>query len=51
LAARAAELIKPKIAVPIHYGTFPLLVADAQGFTPGGVTVKVLEPGETLRYG
>ena len=51
LASRAAELIKPKVAVPIHYGTFPLLVADAKGFAPKGVTVKVLSPGEALRYG
>jgi L-ascorbate metabolism protein UlaG (beta-lactamase superfamily) len=51
LATRAAELIKPKIAVPIHYGTFPALAADATGFTPKGVTVKVLQPGDVLRYG
>jgi len=50
LASRAAELIKPKIAVPIHYRTFPLLVQDASGFTPKGVEVKVLQPGETLHY-
>ena len=49
LASRAAELIKPKFAVPIHYGTFPLLVSDAVGFTPKGVDVRVLRPGETLR--
>jgi L-ascorbate metabolism protein UlaG (beta-lactamase superfamily) len=51
LATRAAELIKPKIAVPIHYGTFPALVGDAKGFTPKGVAVTVLQPGEVLRYG
>jgi len=50
LASRAAELIGPKIAVPIHYQTFPLLVQDASRFQPKGVEVKVLRPGETLRY-
>lgn len=50
LASRAAELIQPRIAVPIHYRTFPLLVQDASGFKPRGVEVRVLQPGETLRY-
>ncbi len=50
LASRAAELIRPKIAVPIHYRTFPGLVQDAAGFKPQGVDVKVLQPGEALRY-
>lgn len=50
LASRAAELIKPKIAIPIHYGTFPVLVQDASGFRPTGVEVRVLRPGESLRY-
>lgn len=50
LASRAAELIGPKIAVPIHYQTFPPLVQDASGFKPKGVEVRVLRPGESLRY-
>lgn len=49
LASRAAELIKPGIAIPIHYGTFPQLVPDAARFAPKGVEVRVLQPGETLR--
>ncbi|HLB35345.1 MAG TPA: metal-dependent hydrolase [Gemmatimonadales bacterium] len=48
LGSRAAELIKPRIAIPIHYGTFPQLVPDATGFTPRGVEIRVLQPGETL---
>ena len=52
LGTRAAEFIKPKVAIPIHYATFPgVLVPDASGFTPTGVEVKILEPGETWRYG
>lgn len=50
LATRAAEMIKPKVAVPIHYKTWPLLAPDASGFTPKGVDVRVLEPGETWEY-
>lgn len=51
LASKAAEWIRPKIAVPIHYKTWPLLVQDASSFRPKGVEVKVLEPGDKLRYG
>lgn len=47
LASRAAEMIQPRVAVPIHYGTFPVLVSDASGFRPRDVDVKVLKPGET----
>lgn len=50
LATRAAELINPKVAVPIHYKTFPPLVQDAGGFKPAGVDVRVLEPGESWEY-
>lgn len=51
LASRAAELIRPDVAIPIHYKTFPLLVQDASGFKPKDVRVKVLEPGESWEYG
>lgn len=51
LATRAAEMIKPRIAIPIHYGTWPILTKDAADFRPKGVEVKVLQPGETWRYG
>ncbi|NIM50579.1 MAG: metal-dependent hydrolase [Gemmatimonadales bacterium] len=50
LATRAAELVKPKVAVPMHYRTWPLLLQDPSGFTPKGMEVKVLEPGETWQY-
>jgi L-ascorbate metabolism protein UlaG (beta-lactamase superfamily) len=61
-AARAAALIRPRIAVPIHWGTFhPLLVrrgawfsdpprafaAQVSNLAPE-VEVRVLEPGESL---
>lgn len=47
LASRAAEMIKPAYAIPIHYKTFPLLVQSAEGFSPAGVDVRVMEPGDT----
>ena len=51
LGTRAAEMIAPKVAIPIHYKTWPLLVQDASDFKPAGVEVKVMEPGESWRYG
>lgn len=51
LGARAAELIKPKVAIPIHWGTWPVLAQDISAFTPAGVEVKVLEAGESWRFG
>jgi len=51
LATLAAETLKPKIAVPIHHSTFGLLSGDPAEFTPKGVDVKPLKPGETLELG
>jgi L-ascorbate metabolism protein UlaG (beta-lactamase superfamily) len=50
LGTKAAEWIKPKVAVPMHYATWPLLLPDASGFTPVGVEVKVMDPGESWEY-
>jgi L-ascorbate metabolism protein UlaG (beta-lactamase superfamily) len=50
LGTMAAEMIKPKVAVPIHYGTWPLLAPDASGFEPKGVDVKVMAAGESWSY-
>jgi L-ascorbate metabolism protein UlaG (beta-lactamase superfamily) len=50
LANRAAEWVGAKVAIPIHYRTFPVLLQDASGFRPKGIEVKVLEPGETWSY-
>ena len=50
LASRAAEMIKPHIAVPIHYGTFSLLISDPSGFKPKDVDVLVMKPGQQLTY-
>lgn len=46
LATRAAELIKPRVAVPIHYNTWPPIAVDVGEFRPRGVEVKVMRVGE-----
>lgn len=50
-AARTLELLRPRVAIPMHYGTFPVLTGDPQvfraGAEPHGVEVRVLTPGET----
>lgn len=50
LATKATELIAPKIAIPIHYKTFPILKQSADGFSPKHVQVKELQPGESWDY-
>ena len=53
-AARAAQLIKPKVAVPIHFDTFDLLTgtsADFEKFLLNSETqVVVLKPGENISF-
>ena len=50
-ASKGAELIQPKIAIPIHYKTFPEeLINDASEFQPKGIEVRVMEPGDTFDY-
>lgn len=51
LATRAAELIRPKVAIPIHYDTWPPIEQDPATFAPQGVEVRVMKPGETWSYG
>lgn len=46
LATRAAELIRPKVAIPMHYDTWPPIAQDPAAFAPQGVAVKILKPGE-----
>lgn len=51
LATRATELVAPKVAIPIHYGTWPPIDQDPADFQPAGVDVKVLAPGDTFTWG
>lgn len=53
-AAFSLTLLKPKKAVPIHYGTFPILVQDAESFVKLArekapeTVVEVLKPGQEV---
>ena len=48
----ATKLIKPKLTIPMHYNTFPVIPADPGEFvlrlSKAGFAGKVLQPGETL---
>ncbi len=52
-AVKALELVKPKIAIPMHYNTFPLIEKNPEDFKKAvvakGLDVKVviLKPGES----
>ncbi|MEM0214407.1 MAG: metal-dependent hydrolase [Archaeoglobaceae archaeon] len=48
-AVKAVELVKPKVAIPMHYGTFPLIDTDPMEFkrlAEKFCKVVVLKPGE-----
>ncbi|PIE64029.1 MAG: metal-dependent hydrolase [Desulfobacterales bacterium] len=52
-ALRAVSLIEPKLALPIHYNTFDLIMQNPQEWAErvhdaGKTEVKVLKPGERL---
>jgi len=50
LATRAAEFIRPKVAIPIHYNTWPPIEQDPAAFKPAGVDVKVMNPGDRWEF-
>jgi L-ascorbate metabolism protein UlaG (beta-lactamase superfamily) len=52
-ALRAVKLVNPKIAVPTHYNTWPLIAQDANAWAKrveveAKTKVQVLQPGEAL---
>ena len=51
-AVKAVEFVKPKIAVPIHYNTFPIINADPYEFQKlvgeKGLKARVIEFGEEI---
>ena len=51
-AITAVAMMRPKIAVPIHYDTRPKIQADDQTFARGvmmhGSVPKVLKPGQAV---
>lgn len=51
-AKKAIELVKPKLAIPVHYNTWPPLEMDVQKFkakveAAGSTKVEVMAPGGT----
>jgi L-ascorbate metabolism protein UlaG (beta-lactamase superfamily) len=51
-AVKAVEFVSPKIAIPMHYNTFPVIAADPQEFKKltesNGNKVRVLNFGEEI---
>ena len=51
-ALRAVKMIQPKLAIPMHYGTFPPIAQDPEVFAASvreaGFQAQVLRPGECL---
>ena len=50
-AAKAVELLRPKIVVPMHYNTFPPIRQDPEEFkrlVGDRARVEILKPGEDL---
>ncbi len=53
-ASEAVKLLKPKVAIPIHYGSFPIIAKTAEAFVglckekAPDVKVVPLAPGETF---
>jgi len=53
-AVKAAELIRPKIVVPMHYNTFDVIKQDPEEFKRAvearvDTKVVIMKPGETLK--
>jgi len=52
-AAKAVSMIKPRLAVPMHYGTFPVIQADPEEFVREvarrGFNAKIVKPGDWLQ--
>jgi L-ascorbate metabolism protein UlaG (beta-lactamase superfamily) len=51
-ALLALKMLKPKLTIPMHYNTFPLIQCDPFAFAQGakelGFEVGILEAGEIL---
>ncbi len=54
-ALRAVKLLQPKIVVPIHYNTWPLIAQDVEAWArqveaETNTLVRVLKPGESMEF-
>jgi L-ascorbate metabolism protein UlaG (beta-lactamase superfamily) len=54
MAAKAAQAVRAKMAVPQHYATFPGITANADEFAAGLKKLKIpfyeMKPGETITF-
>jgi L-ascorbate metabolism protein UlaG (beta-lactamase superfamily) len=56
-AAEAVKLVKPRTAIPMHYGTFPILTGTPEAFERelkkrgAGTELRVMKVGETISLG
>lgn len=54
IAARAAQAVKAKLAIPQHFATFPVITQDPQGFANAlkkeGVAYQLMQPGGVITY-
>jgi L-ascorbate metabolism protein UlaG (beta-lactamase superfamily) len=51
LGSIAAEMIRPRVAIPIHWKTFPMLAQDISAFRPNDIDVWPMAPGDIKSYG
>ena len=51
-AIRAVDFVKPKLAIPMHYDTFPVIKADPKEFAEKNITcqTKIMEIGEIYEF-
>ncbi|ADY73813.1 UPF0173 metal-dependent hydrolase [Desulfurobacterium thermolithotrophum DSM 11699] len=53
-AAIASELIKPKVAIPMHFKTWPIIDAEPEDFKAlaekRGINVQILNPGDEIEF-
>ncbi len=54
LSVRAAQSLRAKVTIPMHFGTFPGLLQDADGFAAEIKKVKMgfyeMKPGDTISF-
>ncbi len=53
-AVKAVEFVKPKIAIPMHFNTFPIITADPAEFKTKVESIRkkciIMEIGETIEF-
>jgi L-ascorbate metabolism protein UlaG (beta-lactamase superfamily) len=54
MAAKAAQSVRARLAIPQHFGTFPGIALNAEGFAAELKKMKIdfyeMRPGETITY-